>query len=376
MALESLKEVCNDLSTLGTPQTEGRSVRPKINKSRIKSIDFQLSNQSSSSFGAGQQVEEKPRPRKDSGYSFTIDNLEKEMKNLLDMFLTKDPSSSDDVDGTIDITAASAAATTPACPRSPTTTTTNTSSPVTCSSQTTISIPPRTPSPTPTITSTTTVTPPQSPRSPTLTITSTTTASPPLSPRSLTLTISSTTTASPPLTPRSPTSTVSTITPLTPRSPASIATTPLTPRSPTTPTTTPTTRTPLFPSSENLVFTYPSSPTSLSSFTFPSPEPTATLQRRAKSLSTHHISSHSPSFSPSYHVLSPPPSSPSERREEHQHFFSTIKEGMRNFGRRNSLRKKKKKKRPEIGEPQDFRTLTSTTSIKPDADPWSKAVEK
>lgn len=87
MAQESLKEVCNDLSTLGALQTEGRSVRPKINKPRIKSIDFQLSNETNSSFGAGQQVE-KPRPRKDSGYSFTIDSLEKELSNLLDMVCT------------------------------------------------------------------------------------------------------------------------------------------------------------------------------------------------------------------------------------------------------------------------------------------------
>ncbi|XP_045121100.1 nuclear pore complex protein DDB_G0274915-like isoform X2 [Portunus trituberculatus] len=356
MAQASLKEICNDLSTLGTPLIEGRSVRPKIQKDRIKSVDFQLSGESDSIFAAGQQVEEKPRPRKDSGYSFTIDTLEKELTNLLDMFLTKDATDNVNDDATTNITTATtiatATTTTPTSPRSPitTTTTTTTSSPVTSSSQTTITIPPRTPSPTPTITSTTTITPPRSPCSPN-TIRSTTTVTPPLSPLPLT--------------------SISSVTPQTPRSPTSTATTPLTPRSPVTPTTTPTTET--HPSSEPLVFTFPSSPTSLSSFTFASSEPTTPLQRKAKSLSVHHVPSHSRSSS-SYHVLSPlPPPSPSERKEEY-HFFSTIKEGMKNFGRRNSLRKKKKK-RPEIGEPQDFRTLTSTTSIKPDDDPWIKVVK-
>ena len=46
-----------------------------------------------------------------------------------------------------------------------------------------------------------------------------------------------------------------------------------------------------------------------------------------------------------------------------------MKKRMKNLGRRNSLKrikKKKKKREIVISEPQDFRELTATTSIKPD----------
>lgn len=240
MAQKSLQEVCSDLSTLRTPSSEGRSVRPKTKLYARKSNESQYSN-ASDTFGGGQQVE-KPRPRVTSTINYTVDNLERELTNLLEMFGEKELPKRDDVDN------------------SETTTTTTTANTTT----TTTNMRPRS---TPHFTSRTT--------------------------------------------------------------PPSYSRTSLT--SLTTPSTT---------SSENLYFTFPSSPTSDSSINLPSP-----AQQR------------------------------DERRDSD--LFSTLKEGVKHLGWRNSLKRKKKKhgkKGLVIGEPQDFRTLTATTSIKPDADPMVQAV--